>query len=150
MTKKQNDRFKELLKTECGAFMVTRSDGITIKSFATTELAEEAAKLLSAYHGAVYSVTPTIKRQEVKTSEPVALQPSKELRRAERELVKEYRWRQRRYSENHNGIRARGNNCWNEGNMANTITRLENLVDELGGDTRACLVKARELEDAKR
>jgi flagellar biosynthesis chaperone FliJ len=73
----------------------------------------------------------------------------KELKKAKAKLIKEYRWRQRRYSQNVSGIRSNGNNCWNEQNMADQISRLEQQVEDLGGDSYECLKEARLLEDKK-
>lgn len=69
------------------------------------------------------------------------------LRGAERALARAYAWRQRRYSVNSFGTRTHGGNCLNEQNMAREIEALENLVEELGGDTRACLDRGREMAD---
>lgn len=45
--------------------------------------------------------------------------------------------------------RARGGNCINEQNMAREIEQLENLVEELGGDTRLCLERGRAMAGEK-
>ena len=71
------------------------------------------------------------------------------LRAAEKALVRAYAWRQRRYAINSFGTRTRGGNCLNESNAAREIEELENLVEELGGDTRVCLELGREIADKK-
>lgn len=61
---------------------------------------------------------------------------------ATQNLTREYASRQRRYARNEHGSQP-GRNCFNEQHFAYEIERLENLVEELGGNTRTCLDAAR-------
>jgi hypothetical protein len=59
---------------------------------------------------------------------------TKEFKRIESRLRKEYVWRAKRYSESELGIRSRGNNCFNEANARRLCDDLEAQYEALGGD----------------
>jgi hypothetical protein len=72
-----------------------------------------------------------------------------DLQRAERELVRSYYWRTRRYRRNSFGTSHGGGNALNEENAAAEIAALEARVESLGGDTRGCLERGRAMADKK-
>ena len=61
---------------------------------------------------------------------------------AERALIAAYKYRQKRYSRNVHGSQP-GRNAFNEQHMAEEITGLEQLVEELGGCPGECLRRSR-------
>ena len=52
-------------------------------------------------------------------------------------LRREYAWRKRRYSENENGLRSHGGNCFNDENARKTLDGLEIEAERRGVDAGA-------------